>query len=138
MPNAVLPDVEAVAIAYLKSHAGLTAVIPAAQISSSVAGNVNDAGALTINRTGGTAPEPRWLDRAVLDVNAWATTKQQASLMIRTALAALHDMAQHHGSFGVVSGVDDILGPQWVPDDSRTPTLPRYLASVAVYAHPRK
>lgn len=136
MPTPVLPDVEAIAIAYLKAHAGLTTALAGATVAGDVPGNVGTVGALTVTRIGGSPAIDFWLDRAVIDVNAWGTSKTHASLVIRTAIAALHDMAQTTSVRGVVTGVETVLGPQYLPDDSRTPTLARYVASVSVWAHP--
>lgn len=136
MPAPVLPDVEALTVAYLKAHTALTAALAGAQVATDVPNNVGTAGALTVNRIGGTPRASNWLDRADIDINAWGTSRAHASLLIRTAVAALLDMRQHVSVRGVVTGVDVLLGPSWLPDDSRTPAIPRYLASCAVYAHP--
>lgn len=136
MPTPVLPDVEALTVAYLRSHAGLAAVLNGARIATNVTDSVATAGALIVNRVGGTPRASNWLDRADLDVNAWGTSRDHASILARTAVAALLDMKQHVSVRGVVTGVDVLLGPSWLPDDSRTPAIPRYLASVAVYTHP--
>lgn len=134
MPVAVMPDAEAVVIAFLKAHAGLVAAIPAANISTAV--NTAIWPVLTIARVGGTPTVAVRLDNATIDVSVWGATKTQASIVMRTACAAMLDMAGHVAASAVVTGVFYVLGPRWLPDDGRTPTIPRYLASFAVLIRP--
>lgn len=133
MPVAVMPDAEALVVSYLKSHAALTAIVPAANIATALNTGFP---AITITRVGGTPPVPVRLDRATIDISVWGATKAQASAGIRTVCAAMLDMPGLITTTAVVAAVFYVLGPRWLPDDSREPTVPRYLASFAVLARP--
>lgn len=140
--NVVMPDVEAVVIQYLAS----VLVAP-----SPVAGRVYDTippsptyPLVTVGRIGGRPPVPRWLDRALLDVDGWGDTKGTARAACAEAWAALMDLDDGVGTEGglltfgsiscVVTAVGAVAGLQWLPDDETD--RPRYTSTVAVSYHP--
>jgi hypothetical protein len=130
----VLPDVEAVVIGYLKASSSVTAIVPAARIRGML-----PAGPpwpfLTVHRVGGAPSVEQWLDSARIEVQAWSDSAPQANLLARTVRAALHNMTGVYTG-GVVTGVDDDVGPQMVPADDLTPAPFRYVATYTVHAHP--
>lgn len=96
---------------------------------------------LTITRLGGSpTPQPAHLDSARIQVEAWGDHakdgggKGQANLVARTAQAAMHDMVNVSHEEGVVTDVQCILGPSWVPD--QLTDRPRYLLDFIVRVHP--
>ena len=91
-------------------------------------------------RIGGKPAEPRWLDRASIQLDAYGETKQQARDLAATANASLMDLNDTDGVIdtgdvsGVVTGVLIESALPWQPDD--TTDTARYLSTVTVYAHP--
>lgn len=145
MAAVVFPDVEAVVIGLARSSSAVLAAVTAAGgpssgpgVAACIASQVNGTAlpAVTINRIGGVPSLARRLDRAVLDLNVWADTKAHASALARTLAAVLLEL---HGTAGVsyvIANVEPVLGLRWLPDDTRTPTIPRYVASFAVSVRP--
>lgn len=89
-----------------------------------------------VQRVGGN-PEPRWLDKADLQVDVWAATRAEARDSAANAFASLMTMegAIDTGTVqGVVTGVLPGSGLRWLPDEDTE--QPRYTFSVLVTAHP--
>lgn len=100
---------------------------------------------ITLQQIGGIPRERRRLHRARIQISSWAdfdTTvaavqaDELASLVGRTVWAAVHAMEGYRHSTAVVTAVDDELGPQSMPDTSRTPPTPRFIAGIVVFLHP--
>lgn len=75
------------------------------------------------------------LERALLQVQAWGTTKAQAFDLAAAAaieLKALTDV--DHGDLGVVTETIWQQTPWWNPDGEAD--TPRYTMTIAVFAHP--
>jgi len=94
---------------------------------------------LTLTRIGGNTVEPIWLEESDIQVSSWAQTKREAFVLASTARAALLDMGYGYrddveGAY--VTGVKDMSGLLWMPDDSQTKPIPRYLFGISVYLHP--
>lgn len=93
---------------------------------------------LRITQIGG-APvwsRPLWLDRSVIQIDAFGGPKVQARTLIDAVRAALaEDFLGSHAGVGVV--VDVQFGDlNYVPDDLWEPPKPRYAATVTVITHP--
>lgn len=90
-----------------------------------------------VQRIGGPAVVPRWLDQATLQIDVWGQTKEQARDEAATALSTLIDtegtIATGQVS-GVITGVQPGAGLRWFPDDETE--TPRYTFTVQVAAHP--
>ena len=128
-----LPDVEAIAVAYLAAHAELDLYV-----DGRVYADVPESPSypfVTVTRVGGQPrPRPHWIDQAHLQVFAWSENdRAEAFDTCATALAALHELPGIT-ALGVVTGVEDVLGPRplYDPETSR----PRFIAEVLVTAHP--
>lgn len=128
-----LPDIEGIAIAYLLNDlevGGLVGDRVYAAIPEGVAYPF-----LTVERVGGRPrPRPHWLDQAHLQIAGWSReSRDEARDICAQALASLHDLSGIT-SLGVVTGVEDVLGPRplYDPETSR----PRFLAEVLITAHP--
>lgn len=129
-----LPDVEYVTTRWLREHPAIEELD--VTISTDLPNPLNPNGNITIIRIGGIPVESVWLDEAHVQVQVWASTKEDAYTLAATARAALLDMESHRDEACVVTGVTDLSGIQWVPDTSQDPTLPRYVFGIAVYLHP--
>lgn len=127
----LLPDVEALLVAYLKAASAVTAIV-GTRVSTEL-----DDGFPRVNLTLVTGREivATHLDEQQVQVDAYANDKATANLLARTVRAVLLAAAGVH-SRGVVTGVRTITPPRWTPDDSVTPPRPRYLFEVGVTLHP--
>lgn len=133
--HAVLPDPELVVATWLADHDDVTDIV-SDRISTQVRAVWP---CITFRRVGGVPVERRRLDEARIEVQCWGDpTDSQAdvSLLARTARAALHDLEGERVDGAFVTAVNDDLPLTWLPDDSRDPTIPRYVFGVAIYLHP--
>jgi hypothetical protein len=132
----LLPDIEAICVAYLATHADVVALcddrvyteIPEAPTYPFV----------TVRRIAGLPrPRPRWIDQAQLQIDAWgdddAYSREDTRDLCETVVAALHELPGIT-DLGVVTAVEDILGPRSLPDPETS--FPRFEAEVLVTAHP--
>lgn len=129
----LLPDCEALAVAYLKAHASVVAQV-AGRVSTELPPGPTFP-LVTISLVTGTEVVREHLDESVLSVAAWADSKVTANLVIRTVRAALLEMPQSQ-SRGVVTRVRTLIPPRWFPDDTVTPPRPRYICDMGLTAHP--
>lgn len=130
MTTAVLPDTEALVCGYLAAQ------LPAASVHSQFPTSPTYP-VITVHRAGGTPVHSRWLDRAVLQVDVWADSKEEARDVAATAYARLKDMTgpqSYGGQSGVVSATGDVTGLAWLRDEFSD--KPRYTFQVSVYVHP--
>ncbi len=133
--HAVLPDPELVVATWLADHDDVTDIV-GDRISTQLRA---DWPCITFRRVGGVPVERHRLDEARIEVQCWGDpTESQAdvSLLARTARAALHDLEGERVAGAFITGVTDDLPLTWLPDDSRDPTIPRYVFGVAIYLHP--
>lgn len=133
----LLPDVEKLVIHYLLSVDELADLVDD-RIGSRKDGPFPR---VTVTRLGGSAgPIPAHLDAARIEVEAWANHakegggKGSANLVARTAQAAMYEMVNASHEEGVVTDVECVLGPSWVPD--QVTDRPRYILSFIVRVHP--
>lgn len=149
MPRVRPPlDLETVLIVELVLDAGLGALVggtgPAARISTRLPSTFKTEGRLRLSRTGG-GPAGRvgtsggsWpdhLDRALVDLHAYGADDQNAYAVAAQAVRALAELEGKTVAGGVITAVDRMLGPTWLPDPDAG-DAPRYLVQVAVTAHP--
>lgn len=136
MVTRVLPDTEAIAIAYLLTRSEVTNVFgqriaPALDLTKPA-----ERPALRVTRVGTTSPVRRHLRAGNTQLEAFAATELAAQDGLELALAVLNEDAfvGTHPGLGVVTGVAEGIGPRRQPDPvTRTP---RWLASLIIYAHP--
>ncbi len=132
----VLPDTEALAIAYLKTVAEVVTLV-GDQLGTSLDLTEDTAlPALRITRVSTRLVARRHFRAGNVQLEAWALDELKAQDLAELAWAALFepDFVGSWAGLGVVTGVDDALGPRSFPDpDTDTP---RWLASVIIYAHP--
>lgn len=135
MPLQVLPDVVALTRSYLLTVPELVAVVGARIATKSDQTPVYPY--ITLQRIGGAAVIDERLDSARIQFDAWAETESDASLAIRTLRAALFAVGRTGGFVavgGVLASAIDIQGPNWQPDTSRTPPIPRFTTTLAIGA----
>lgn len=90
---------------------------------------------LRFTRIGGRVRVPRYLDAARMEIEAFGATKASAQNTIAAARAALWEASGTYGP-GVITGVEEHLGPQWRPDTVATPARPRYLLDMTITIRP--
>lgn len=134
MPTAVQPDIEAVLTAYLSGYTALTA------LSASVGTQLPDSSTqpalvIVVTRLGGPVDFPGWVDRPRVQVESWGVKKKTAHDGMAAARAGMLDLPGVHGG-AVITGVDELNGPQWFPDATVDPARPRYFAVYALTSHP--
>lgn len=140
-----LPDTEAILIGYLLTRTEVTNLIGGPPATSARIGTLLDLGsdvnlpALRIRRVSTTTPVRRHLRAANIQIEAWAASEVAAQDLIETTLAVIHEdppgsLVGAWAGLGVITGVDDGIGPRPQPDPETD--TPRWLASVIVYAHP--
>lgn len=91
-----------------------------------------------VRRLGGTSPPPGWIDRPRIQIECLGNDDAEAKDLANTVRAALAGIVGAH-PLGVVTSIDELNGPQWLPDvvgDQRTPGTPRYLFTVVMTVHP--
>lgn len=131
MTTTLLPDAEAIAIAWLLDSAEVMALV-GTRVYAEPIENVTDP-FLTIERFGGVPEVRHWLDHAELQVTAWGTTRPEARLICETAIAALHDIDMND-PLGIVNAVEDLSGARSLPDP--VTSRPRFIAEVRMTLHP--
>jgi hypothetical protein len=127
----VFPDVEILVIAYLKAKMNRRVVtdLPAGDAL---------AAALPIFRVARVSGEDQdyKLDRPIIDVDVFAATRSDASTLSRQAQTWLRQHLPYEDSVqptGVVTSVDTVVGPRWLPDTNTN--LRRFGASYEVTLH---
>jgi hypothetical protein len=130
-----LPDAEYLCTYFLRNHVTFSELVNG-KISTELP-NPRDFPCVTLSRTGGVSVARMRVDDAQIQVSGWGNDKREAFVVASAARAALHDMQNFHlEGEGVVTGVVDLSGPFWFPDDSVTPPIPRYVFDVRVITHP--
>ena len=134
----IQPSSEALAVTYAKAHASLGTLLgasPNTRVATELPPNPV-LPFLTISLAAGIEKDPGHLDEAYLDLSAWALTKTDADLLIRTARAVFMDANLVTHTRGVVSNPRTVLPPRWLPDESVNPPKPRYVTTIALTIHP--
>ena len=131
----LFPDAEAVSIKHLR-----TAGISAGRVYGDIP-NGPTWPLVTLHRAGGTPAQENRLDRAQIQINAWAISKPEARLIAAQARQSIRALAGQRVSVtyegqevgGFVTAVTDVMGltPIRDPDTGRY----RYFFQVAIYLH---
>ena len=129
------PDVEDLTVAYLRTVAGVTALVPVDDIATKLRSTWNDSlPALRVRRLGGIATsDSNHLARFRLQIDAFAGDEATAYAIAAAAELALRTMpdATHPGA--VVTKYVSDLGITNTPDPDSDAA--RYLFGAALYAH---
>lgn len=132
-----MPDAEAVCVAWLAAHTGLTV------IGGRVSTKVPDPLVfpfVTIARVGGVPAVRVRLDAARIEYQVWgnpsvSTAEADTAGLVSSVRDALLALEGQTVGTAFVTAVDDDTGIMRAPDDSRDPTIPRYVGGVTVYLH---
>jgi len=132
-----MPDAEVVCVNYLLNKPSIQNLVED-RVSTELPRDIKYP-FLTISLIGGIPIQALWLEQSHIQVSSWAETKRDAFKLASTARAALLDMGDGYrddieGAY--VTGVEDLSGLLWMPDDSQTKPIPRYLFGISVYLHP--
>lgn len=82
---------------------------------------------------GGPVGNPAVLDAALLQLDVWADTQRAARDLSAALVQAIDELAGYSAHGGYVTGTSPAT-IRHLPDDSFTPTKPRYVLEVVVYA----
>jgi hypothetical protein len=125
----LLPDCETIAVAYLKAHPDVIALIDPMSIASELPAKPQWP-YLRAWLTGGNVPAERHLIGSTLQVDAFGGSREEARVLGATAHAALIEMVGEQPSGGFVTGVATVLALGKVRDKYR----PRYTFEVRIWA----
>lgn len=128
----LLPSVEVLVVAHLKASSDVTA-ITGNRIGTELYAGTDPA--VWLSLVTGEERVRNHLAAPQLDVRSYGGTKAQADLLARTVHAVMHDLPGSH-SEGVVTGVDTLTLPFWLPDDGFEPPRPRYVGTYSITLHP--
>jgi hypothetical protein len=128
-----LPDCESLIVKHLQADSGLkTAGLK--QVAGPESPKTPRWPMIRVHRFGGTAPFAPWLDGGIFQVDVWGRedTTELRSIAAKVRVS-LQEMVGVHDQ-GVVTGVEEITGPAYLPDPGTG--RPRVTWSVRVTAHP--
>ncbi|QPB09549.1 head-to-tail connector complex protein [Streptomyces phage Sycamore] len=134
MTTPILPDVEALVLKALSAR--LTAV----RVVVDLPADWDAASPLVVaHRVGGAAPDARFLDRALMDVQVWHTDRRAASRLAREVRAILVDACRMALSDdeGSLSHFTEVTGP-WAPAPGDHANLSRFIATYQLTARPTR
>ncbi|MGW6602033.1 phage tail termination protein [Streptomyces sp. NPDC055036] len=130
MSTPILPDIEALVLEAVRAR--LTAVRVVADLPADW-----DAASplVAIHRAGGAAPDARFYDRALMDVQVWHTDRRSASRLGREVRAILVDACalQFSNAEGSLSHFTEVSGP-WNPGPGDYANLSRFIATYQLTA----
>lgn len=142
MATRTLPDVEAIIIGYLLTRSEVTDLAGTRIGTKLDPADPAELPAVRIRRVSTTTPVRRHLRAANVQLESWAPDELSAQDLAEIVHAVLLDESWSptpgpvgvHPGLGVVTGVDESIGPRSQPDpDTKTP---RWLSSVIIYCHP--
>jgi hypothetical protein len=130
----VLPDAELAVIQYLRSRSEITALIPAARITT-VRPKSPTYPLVLVMRIGGIAKAWQQIDEPAFQIDVIGGTRYNCQKLARTVGAVLLAIANDTVSEATLAHAYEEVGPQWMPDDVVVPPLPRYVARYRVLLH---
>lgn len=132
MSVTLLPDVESIAVQYLKAHDDVLELVATTNIASVY----NPKAALPFLQVA-LVDEPviveRHLVRARIQLDGWAESRAASRDLCRTAHAAMVELTGSQGGSGVVTDVRTAQGPRPLYDPARE--RQRFSADVFVWVH---
>lgn len=141
MPDSrMLVDVEALLVSHLLLDVDLGALVggPGAggRISTELPPEFADEDRVKVSRISGTEDdgEAGYLDRAIVQLDAYGATKEAAFAVVRQVFRATRAARSSVHAGAVVTAVERVSGPSWSPDPDTA--RPRYLLTVALTVHP--
>lgn len=130
-----LVDVEAILVAHAAADVDLDALVDGA-VSTELPADFPAEGdeRVQLFRVSSTDQANGYIERAVVQVNAYGSTRALAFDVARAALRALRRAEGVAFADGIVTAVDRLTGPSWSPDPITS--APRFTLSLAVTVHP--
>lgn len=122
---AVLPDLDAALIGFLRLHPSLSP-LHGGRVGTHLEGSAT---AIRVANLGGPDTWP-WQVNSEFQLEHWGGTQQQANLLARTSCAAIYDMRGPIAG-GWVTVAMPSLQPLWQPDQNGRP---RYITQVQLEA----
>lgn len=111
LPDLLMPDAEELAVAFL------TEEFPAAQVVTELyMGFEDELPVIRVSRIGGAMARPLVLDAPRIDVDVYAGTRLDASLLCRQVAARWWTAKGREFAGGLVTSVAEEVGPSWRPD----------------------
>lgn len=132
-PVAAAPDDELAVIQYLRLAPEVTALIPAARITTELPPSPVYPVVL-IQRIGGVGIWPA-LDEPAQQIDVVGGTKAQCKTLALTVRAAILAIANDVVPAAVLASASEEVGPSWLPDTVPVPPIPRYTARYRVLLH---
>jgi Protein of unknown function (DUF3168) len=131
-----LPDVERLASSYLRSHAGVVALV-GDRVYTAFPSQAGAEPLVLVQRIGGIPPlsHPLVIDEAQLQVDTYGGRKVDAWAVMARVLVAFDELEGQVRPEGSVSAVRQ-GAIRWQPDDTYTPGRPRYVADVTLTTRP--
>ncbi|QPB09696.1 hypothetical protein CPT_Shaeky_009 [Streptomyces phage Shaeky] len=132
--TATLPDVESLVLTALRAR------LPAVRSVVEVPADWDAASPLIVaHRVGGAAPDPRFVDRALMDVQVYHTDRRAASKLARDVRAILVDACRSNvaDAEGYLSSFTEVTGP-WSPGPGDHANLSRFIATYQLTARPAR
>jgi hypothetical protein len=132
-PLSPLPDDELALIQYLRGVTEVTALIPAARITTELPPTPTYPVVLIQRMAGLTLT---WgIDEPALQVDVVGGTKHQCKALTQTVRSAILAIANDTVAEAVLVSAEEETGPAWLPDTIPTPPLPRYTFRVRLLLH---
>lgn len=131
----VLPDAPMAVVQYLRLRSEVTALVPSDRITTAIAPQPTYP-VVIVQRIGGIALAKENIDEAAIQISVFGGSQYQCSTLARTIRAAISAIQNDTVSAGVlVSGWEE-SGLAWLPDETTTPPLSRFVARYQVITHP--
>lgn len=142
MTVTLLPNVEAIVVAYLKSRTEVTALVAATRIGTRTPPTTTTPW-VRVSRIGGPPAvhsRPLWLDSPLVQIDAYGSSdandsQGEARALAETCRAVLAELPTHTVTGAVVTDVS--FGSMLrLPDTLVTPARERYVADLTITLHP--
>lgn len=134
MTTPILPDTENLVLLALR--AGL----PDVRAAVDTPADWDVASPLVVsNRVGGSAADPRFVDRATMNIEVWHPERREASRLARQIRQILFDACQAKLSDaeGSLASFREVIGP-WSPGPEDNAGISRFVATYQITARPKR
>jgi hypothetical protein len=113
VPVVLMPDAEELVITYLAERFPEPEHRVVAELWQ---GFEEELPVVRVTRTGGAQTRPLVLDSPLMDVDVYASTRAGASQLMREIAANLLAAKNYPAAGGLITQVDEEVGPSWRPD----------------------
>jgi hypothetical protein len=129
---ALLPDVEAIVSAYLRSRPRVVAIV-GDRVYGAFPSKAGPEPIVLVQRVGGIPPlsQPLVVDEADLQLDAWGGPKALARELADTCRAELASLEGTEQPGGIIGAVR-FGALRWLPDETFSPPRPRYVFDVTL------